>query len=67
MVRLDWAGVPIVLQKTRVRYPVDGISHFRLFADNVRITKVHTLLFFGMLFRLPALLFRRRPAAGTAA
>lgn len=61
LVRLDWAGVPIVLQKTNVRYPVDGVSHFRLFADNVRITKLHITMFFGMLVRSPVLLFRRRP------
>lgn len=67
MVRLDWAGVPIVLQKTKVRYPVDGVSHFRLFADNARITRVHTVLFLGMLLRVPVLLFRRRATTGTTA
>ncbi|MBC8087903.1 MAG: glycosyltransferase family 2 protein [Phycisphaerae bacterium] len=67
LVRLDWAGVPIVLQKTKVRYPVDGVSHFRLFADNARITKMHTHLFFGMLIRVPKLLFRRRTSTGTSA
>lgn len=67
LVRLDWAGVPIVLQKTKVRYPVDGISHFRLLQDNVRITGMHIRLFFGMLIRSPKLLFRSRPAAGLRA
>lgn len=67
MVRLDWAGVPIVLQKTKVRYPVDGISHFQLWADNVRITKLHIRLFFGMLVRSPQLLFRSRDTAGVRA
>lgn len=62
-VRLDWAGVPIVLQDTHVRYPLDGVSHFRLWADNARITSLHTRLFFAMLGQAPKLLGRRRPAA----
>jgi len=65
LVRLDWEGVPIVLQKTNVRYPVDGVSHFRLWADNARITSVHIRLFFGMLVRLPMLLFRPRTTGAT--
>ena len=40
-------------------YPADGISHFHAFADNVRISCVHTRLFFGMLVRLPELLRRK--------
>lgn len=60
MVRLDWAGVPIVLRRTKVRYPADGVSHFRLLTDNVHITWMHTRLFFGMLRRLPRLALRRR-------
>lgn len=67
LVRLDWAGTPIVLQPTRVQYPLDGISHFQLWADNVRITRMHTRLFFGMLVRSPSLLFRRRANAGALA
>jgi hypothetical protein len=67
LVRLDWAGMPMVLQETKVRYPVDGISHFQLWSDNVRITKMHIRLFFGMLQRMPTLLFRRRASVGLAA
>ena len=59
LVRLDWARVPIVLMPTRVRYPLDGVSHFRLVADNARITSMHTRLFFGMLPRAPRLLRQR--------
>jgi len=59
MVRLDWAGVPIVLKTTPVRYPRGGVSHFRLVADNTLITRVHTKLFLGMLWRAPRLLLRR--------
>ena len=63
LVRLDWAGVPIVLQPTRVTYPKDGVSHFRLLADNARITSLHTRLFFGMVARAPRLLGRPRVPA----
>ena len=59
IVRLFWRGVPVINQLTRVRYPQDGVSHFRVWADNARISWMHTRLFFGMLRRLPVLLFRK--------
>jgi glycosyltransferase involved in cell wall biosynthesis len=58
LVRLHWAGVRVVSLPTPVRYPLDGVSHFRLWWDNVLITRVHTALFFGMLARLPRLVAR---------
>ena len=58
LVRLDWAGVPIHNLPIPVRYPPDGVSHFRLWRDNARISWMHTRLFFGMLRRLPWLLGR---------
>ncbi|BCL77390.1 hypothetical protein JHS3_31260 [Jeongeupia sp. HS-3] len=61
LVRLDWAGVPVVNLPTRVRYPLDGVSHFDYWRDNVRISAMHTRLFFGMLLRLPRLLARHLP------
>lgn len=61
LVRLHWQGVPVVSIPTRVGYPEDGVSHFRPWEDNARISLMHARLFFGMLRRLPALL-RRRPA-----
>ena len=61
MVRLHWAGVPMRWLETRVDYPSDGVSHFRPWSDNVRITAMHTRLFFGMLARLPMLLTRSGP------
>ena len=63
LVRLDWAGVPVLTQRTPVQYPIDGVSHFRLWRDNARITSLHMRLFFGMLWRLPHLLFRTRQIA----
>ncbi len=63
LVRLHWRGVAIVNRPTRVTYPLDGVSHFRLWRDNVLISRMHARLFFGMLLRLPHLLWRRvRPA-----
>jgi hypothetical protein len=59
VVRLAWQGVPVENLATRVAYPVGGVSHFDLWADNVRISVLHTLLVFGMLLRLPVLLARR--------
>ncbi|MCA3012515.1 MAG: glycosyltransferase family 2 protein [Myxococcaceae bacterium] len=58
-VRLVWAGVPVVNVPTAVTYPTDGVSHFDVVADNARISWMHTRLFFGMLWRLPRLLWRK--------
>ena len=59
LVRMYWRGVAVVNEKTRVRYPEDGVSHFRPWQDNVAISKMHARLFFGMLWRLPRLLWRK--------
>jgi glycosyltransferase involved in cell wall biosynthesis len=65
LVRLYWRGVPMRWIATRVTYPIDGVSHFRLLLDNALITRVHTKLFFGMLWRLPRLLARKVGAQRT--
>lgn len=59
LVRLHWRGVPVVNQPTRVSYPLDGVSHFRLLRDNVLISMMHARLFVGMLLRSPLLLWRK--------
>ena len=59
MVRLYWRGTRVVSMPTRVTYPLDGVSHFDLLRDNLRISWMHTRLFFGMLTRLPQWLLRR--------
>ena len=59
LVRLLWQGTPILNRPVGVTYPRDGISHFDLVRDNIRISLMHTRLFFGMLLRLPRLLLRR--------
>jgi len=58
VVRLYWQGVKAINMPTAVRYPLDGVSHFRLWQDNVRISRLHARLFFGMLIRMPQLLPR---------
>ena len=59
LVRLHWRGVQIQSVETHVRYPTDGVSHFDVWRDNVRISRMHARLFFGMLRRLPHLLWRK--------
>lgn len=59
MVRLYWQGNTSYFVPTCVTYPQDGLSHFDAFKDNCRITLMHARLFFGMLPRIPSLLFRR--------
>ena len=59
LVRLYWRGVAVVNTPTPVRYPVDGVSHFRMWADNLAISRMHARLFFGMLKRWPQWLLRR--------
>jgi glycosyltransferase involved in cell wall biosynthesis len=58
VVRLFWQGIGIINIPTYVQYPYDGISHFKLWHDNVMISKTHARLFFGMLSRFPQLLIR---------
>lgn len=61
MVRLYWAGTGSLFLPTQVRYPEDGLSHFRMVKDNARMAWLHLRLGFGMLPRLPGLL-RWKPA-----
>ncbi|MFA6053189.1 MAG: glycosyltransferase family 2 protein [Methylobacter sp.] len=58
VVRLYWQGVYAVNIPTSVQYPYDGVSHFKLWRDNVMISTTHARLFFGMLLRSPQLLIR---------
>ena len=58
LVRWHWRGYGLVQLPVKVCYPVDGVSHFRGFEDNMLISAMHTRLFFGMLARL----FQKRAA-----
>jgi glycosyltransferase involved in cell wall biosynthesis len=60
VVRLYWQGLKVINIPTAVKYPYDGVSHFKLWRDNILITQIHARLFFGMLIRIPQLLTRNR-------
>jgi len=62
LVRLFWTGIPVLSVPTAVTYPPGGESHFRMFYDNLLITRMHVRLVFGMLWRAPVLLARRAHA-----
>lgn len=59
IVRLYWRGAPVVNVPTRVTYPSDGVSHFRMLQDNVLIAGMLGRLFVGMIWRAPSLLWRK--------
>ena len=59
LVRLAWRNQPMRWLPTKVHYPTDGLSHFRLLHDNALISSMHTRLFFGMLLRAPQILWQR--------
>ncbi|WP_305408783.1 glycosyltransferase family 2 protein [Photobacterium leiognathi] len=59
MVRFYWNNGDIRFIDTKVIYPEDGISHFDALWDNVKISWMHTKLFFGMLPRIPKLIKRK--------
>ncbi|WP_305465292.1 glycosyltransferase family 2 protein [Photobacterium leiognathi] len=59
MVRFYWDNGDIRFIDTKVIYPKDGISHFDALWDNVKISWMHTKLFFGMLPRIPKLIKRK--------
>lgn len=59
LVRLIWAGVSYEFYPVKVTYPSDGISNFRIFQDNVRISWVFTRLCCGMFLRIPRLSWRK--------
>ncbi len=59
LVRLYWKGLDVKHIQTHTTYSNDISSHFKLWNDNLRISKMHTRLFFGMLVRIPSLISRQ--------
>lgn len=59
LVKLIWFGLRYEFYPVKVTYPSDGISNFRVFQDNVRISWVFTRLCCGMFLRIPRLIFRK--------
>ncbi|QDQ27797.1 glycosyltransferase family 2 protein [Chitinimonas arctica] len=58
IVRLFWRDVPVINLLTRVTYPSDGVSHFRMWRDNLLMIRLHIRLLAGMLPRAPRLIWR---------
>jgi len=56
LVRLHWKGAKFNFYPIKVDYPENAVSNFNVIHDNIKISKTHTCLFFGMLFRLPKIL-----------
>jgi len=59
LVRLYWKNVVPVFYPIKVSYPSGGVSNFRVFQDNLRISWMFTRLCAGMLLRFPMLLILR--------
>lgn len=51
LIKAHWYQIPIIWVDTPVRYEQGGVSHFRAWADNWLISKMHSKLFFAMLAR----------------
>lgn len=51
MVRLLWAGTPVLMHPVKVAYPEGNHSNFDVLRDNWLITKMHAKLVFTMLRR----------------
>jgi polyprenyl-phospho-N-acetylgalactosaminyl synthase len=51
-VALAWQGCPVINLPTRVRYHEGGVSHFRLWRDNVLISWMHTRMVLSLLLRI---------------
>src|SRR5205085_12293669 len=66
-VRLFRAGLPIVTLPTRVSYPTDGVSHFDMLRDNLRLAATYVRLLAELPLALPGSILARRRAAQLAA
>jgi len=60
LVKLAWRGRELQWIDTRVSYPPDGVSHYQLLFDNLRLIGLHVRLLVQMLWRAPLMLWRRR-------
>ena len=61
-VRLFRAGLPIVTLPTRVSYPTDGVSHFDMVRDNLRLAATYVRLLAELPFEAPRIFLARRRA-----
>lgn len=63
MVKLFWRGMQVRHVPVNVKYGEEILSHFDLLKDNLQISRMHTAHFFGMIKRIPKLLFREATRA----
>jgi predicted LPLAT superfamily acyltransferase len=56
LVKLYWNDIKTIYIPTKVTYPKSGISHFKMIRDNIRISWMHTRLFFGMIKKIPTII-----------
>jgi len=56
-VKAVWHKVPLEFIETEVQYIEDGASHFHYLRDNLVLIRLHVRLMFGMVRRLPLLLW----------
>jgi len=66
-VRLFRAGLPIVTLPTRVSYPTDGVSHFDMLRDNLRLIATYARLLAELPLQAPSIVMARRRARQLAA
>lgn len=66
-VRLFRAGLPILTIATRVSYPTDGVSHFDMVRDNLRLAATYVRLLAGLPLAAPSIVAARRHAQRLAA
>ncbi len=59
LVQLNWRGLRVVEHPTKVIYPEENVSNFRMLWDNVRITAMHTRLAIQAPIRVPVRMMRR--------
>lgn len=61
LVRMFWDGLQMRWLPTAVTYPENGLSNYRLWADNCLLAVMYVRLLLAMVPRIPLLLFRRNP------
>jgi len=66
-VRLFRAGLPIVTLPTHVSYPTDGVSHFDMVRDNLRLIVTYARLLAELPLQAPSIVLSRRRASRLAA
>ncbi|PCK01117.1 MAG: glycosyl transferase [Alteromonadaceae bacterium] len=64
IVKLYWQGLEVEHLSSRIIYSDEIPSHFDVLHDNIRISLMHTKLFFGMIFRIPQLIIRKKARRG---